>query len=150
MSLFDEEKCGGIIRRINNLTPENKARWGKMNVSQMLCHCTDGLRMATGEREVKDKSNFIFRTILKPLVIHVLPMPKGAPTAAEINPMRDGTQPTEFESDRQTLIACIENICSLPESHAWARHAAFGKMNRRQWGLLAHKHIDHHLKQFGV
>lgn len=150
MSLFDERKRGEIVSRINLLMPESRALWGKMNVNQMLCHCADGLRMATGEREVKDKSNFVFRTILKPLVIHVLPMPKDAPTAQEINPLRDGTQPTDFENDRQTLIACIENICSLPENHAWARHAAFGKMNRRQWGLLAHKHIDHHLKQFGV
>ena len=150
MSLFDEQNRGELVKRINNLTPESRALWGKMNVNQMLCHCADGLRMATGEREVKDKSNFVFRTILKPLVLHVLPIPKGAPTAKEINPLQDGTQPTEFENDRQMLIACIENICSLPENHAWARHAAFGKMSRRQWGLLARKHIDHHLKQFGV
>ncbi|HEX8249656.1 MAG TPA: DUF1569 domain-containing protein [Pyrinomonadaceae bacterium] len=150
MSLFDEQKCRAVINRINRLTPESKALWGKMNVSEMLCHCADGLRMATGEREVADKSNFLFRTILKPLVIYALPMPKGAPTAKEINPMIDGTKPTDFEADRQALISCIENMCSLLENHAWAPHAAFGKMNRKQWGLLAHKHIDHHLKQFGA
>lgn len=150
MSLFDEQKRAEILSRIHQLTPESKALWGKMNVGEMLCHCADGVKMATGEREVADKSNFVFRTIIKPLIIYILPMPKGAPTANEINPLKDGSKPVDFESDRQTLIECIENICALPENYSWARHAAFGEMSRKQWGLIAHKHLDHHLKQFGV
>jgi hypothetical protein len=150
MSLFDEKKCGEIVARIKKLTPESKAAWGKMNVGEMLCHCTDGIKMATGEREVKEKSTFLFRTIVKPLIIYVLPMPKSAPTADEINPTKSGTKPTEFEADRRALLDSIENACSLPENHSWANHAAFGKLSHRQWGILAHKHIDHHLKQFGV
>ncbi|HSK74712.1 MAG TPA: hypothetical protein VK892_23630 [Pyrinomonadaceae bacterium] len=118
MSLFDEQKREKIIFRINQLTPESKALWGKMNVNQMLCHCADGLKMATGEREVADKSNFVFRTILKPLIIHVLPMPKNAPTARELNPLIDGSKPVDFEADRKTLIECIENMCALPENHS--------------------------------
>jgi hypothetical protein len=150
MSLFDEEKCAGIVARINRLTPGSRAAWGKMNVGEMLCHCTDGLKMATGERVVADKSNFLFRALVKPLVLYVLPMPKGAPTADEINPAKSGTRPQEFEADRRALLVAIENFCAQPEDFAWAKHAAFGKMSRREWGLIAHKHIDHHLKQFGV
>jgi len=150
MSLFDKQKCEQIIARINKLTPASSAAWGKMNVGEMLCHCTDGMKMATGERAVKDKSNFLFRHVVKPLVIYVLPMPKEAPTADEINPAKDGTKPLEFEADRRALLDSVENFCALPENHPWANHAAFGKLSRRQWGLIAHKHIDHHLKQFGV
>ena len=150
MSLFDKQKCAEIVFRINQLTPESSAAWGKMNVGEMLCHCADGIKMATGERAVRDKSNFLFRTIVKPLVIYVLPMPKGAPTADEINPAKSGTKPSEFEADRRALLDAVENFCALPETHAWSNHAAFGKLSRRQWGLIAHKHIDHHLKQFGV
>jgi hypothetical protein len=150
MSLFDEKKCAEIVARINRLAPESSAAWGKMNVGEMLCHCADGIKMATGEREVADKSNFLFRTIVKSLVIYVLPMPKGAPTADEINPAKNGTQPTDFEADRRALLDAIENFCSQPEDFSWANHAAFGKLSRRQWGLIARKHIDHHLKQFGV
>jgi hypothetical protein len=150
MSLFEKQKCAEIVSRINKLTPESRAVWGKMNIGEMLCHCTDGIKMATGEREVKDKSNFLFRHVVKPLVIYVLPMPKGAPTADEINPAKSGTQPSEFVADREALLDSIENFCALPENYAWAKHAAFGKLSRRQWGLIAHKHLDHHLKQFGV
>lgn len=121
-----------------------------MNVSQMLCHCTDGMKMATGEREVSDKSNFLLRTVVKPLILYILPMPKGAPTAKELDQMKEGTTPTEFEKDRRELLDCMEKVCSLQKDYKWAAHPTFGKMNHRQWGLLAHKHIDHHLKQFGV
>jgi Protein of unknown function (DUF1569) len=149
-TLFDSAKREEIINRINKLTRENKAAWGQMKVGEMLCHCADGLKMSTGELAVADKSSFIFRTIFKPLVIYVLPMPKGAPTANEINPAIDGTKPADFENDRQTLLESLEKLCALPENHPWAKHPAFGKLSYKQWGLLGHKHLDHHLKQFGV
>jgi hypothetical protein len=149
-TLFDSAKRNEIIFRINKLTPESKAAWGKMNVGQMLCHCADGIKMSTGELTVADKSNFMFRNVFKPLFIYVLPMPKGAPTADEINPAVDGTKPADFEKDRQTLLDWWEKACALPENHPWAKHPAFGGLSYKQWGLLAHKHLDHHLKQFGV
>ena len=149
-SLFDSIKREEIISRIDKLTPENKALWGRMNVSQMLCHCADTLKMATGERPVADKSSFAKRALLKPLILYVLPIPKGVPTASELDQAREGTSPTDFETDRKDLLSLIERICSLRQDFTWAAHPAFGKMNYKQWGLLAHKHIDHHLKQFGV
>jgi len=150
MSLFNENKCGEIVNRINKLSPESKALWGKMNVNQMLCHLADALKMAINEREVADKSSFAARVFLKPLVLYVLPIPKNVPTAREIDQMQDGTPPVDFEADKKDLLVCIEKMCALQEDFAWAAHAKFGSMNRREWGLLAHKHIDHHLKQFGV
>ncbi len=139
-----------IVERINLLMPESKGAWGKMSVGEMLCHCTDGIKMSTGELAVADKSNLFLRTIIKPLIVYVLPMPKGAPTADEINPTIKGTKPEEFENDRRALIEHIEKLCALPEAHSWAKHPAFGKLSHKQWGLLGHKHLDHHLKQFSV
>lgn len=150
MSIFNESKHEEIVARINRLTPESKAAWGKMTVGEMLCHCADGVRMSTGELAVADKSTFFLRSVIKPLIVYVLPMPKSAPTAEEINPQIRGTKPEEFEDDRRKLLECLENVCALPADHSWARHPAFGKLSHRQWGLLAHKHLDHHLKQFGV
>lgn len=150
MSLFDSNKCDEIINRINRLTPESRALWGKMDVNQMLCHCADAIKMATREREVADKSSFAKRALLKPLVLYVLPIPKNVPTARELDQTQGGTTPTDFESDKRDLLASIEKMRSLRDDYDWAPHPTFGRMNRRQWGLLAHKHMDHHLKQFGV
>lgn len=150
MSIFDERKRGQIVDRINKLTPESRAAWGKMSVGEMLCHCSDGIKMSTGELPVADKSDFFLRIVVKPLIVYALPMPKGAPTADEINPTINGTKPEDFENDRRLLLENLEKMCALPETHPWARHPTFGKMSYKQWGLLGHKHIDHHLKQFGV
>ncbi len=30
------------------------------------------------------------------------------------------------------------------------RHPVFGLMTRAQWGRWAYRHMDHHLRQFGV
>jgi hypothetical protein len=150
MNLFDSDKCAEIVRRINELTPASEPLWGRMNVGQMLCHLTDSLKMAIGERPFEDKSSFASRVILKPLVLYVISVPKNVPTAKEMDQMRDGTPPAEFAADRAELLACLEKMCSLREDFAWSPHVKFGPMNRKQWGRLAYKHIDHHLKQFGV
>lgn len=148
--MFKNADRAAITDRINRLKPDSKALWGKMNVSEMMCHCADGVEMATGERDVADRSSFLFRTIVKPLVLYVLPMPKSAPTAPELNPHLEGTKPDEFAKDRSRLNECIEKLADLPADFSFAPHAAFGSMTRDQWGILIHKHIDHHLKQFGV
>lgn len=152
MSLFDEQKRGEIIARINNLTSETKGMWGKMNVNQMICHCTDGLRGSLGElgSEVKDESNFLSRSLIKWLVLYIIQMPKEVPTSDRVNQMKDGTKPTGFESDRKTLLEFIEKVSAKSDDFAWATHFKFGALNRNEWGILSYKHIDHHLKQFGV
>ena len=38
-NVFTKEVADSLIARINTLTPESKAQWGKMSVAQMLAHC---------------------------------------------------------------------------------------------------------------
>lgn len=149
-TLFDHTARENIRRRLGNLTPETTAKWGKMNVGQMLCHVNDGFRMSIGELPVQDKSNVFMRTVVKFLILNVVPMPKGAPAAPELDQMKNGTPPADFERDRELVLASLDNLAALPGSHKWASHPAFGRLTREQWGKLGYKHIDHHLKQFGV
>lgn len=97
MNLFDKTKRAELIARLNRLTPESKAVWGKMTAGEMLCHCLDGSRMAVGEIAGTDRSNFFTRTIIKYLVVYAIPIPKGAPAPPEINPHKHGTKPQDFE-----------------------------------------------------
>ena len=151
MSLFDEKKREEIVSRINQLTPEAKGFWGKMNANQMICHCTDALRGCLGElSELKDESNFLTRSLMKWMVLYVIQIPKDVPTSKRVDQMFDGTKPTDFESDRNTLLEFIEKITAKNNDFAWSAHFKFGAMKRDEWGILGYKHIDHHLKQFGV
>lgn len=38
-NIFNPNDSAEIINRINKLTPQTKANWGKMTVAQMLAHC---------------------------------------------------------------------------------------------------------------
>jgi hypothetical protein len=152
MSLFDDHKRSGLINRINQLTPENKALWGKMNVNQMICHTTDQLRLAFGDIK-RDLQNapFIKRTLIKWLALYVISIPKNVPTLPEADQLAGGgTKPTDFVTDKATLLHHIENFTIQADDFRWGYHGAFGQLNRKEWGILAYKHLDHHLKQFGV
>jgi hypothetical protein len=149
-TIFDPKVADDLRRRIEDLTPESQPLWGKMNVGQMMCHVTDGFRMSMGERPLPDQSSFLDRTLLKFLVIKVIKMPRSAPTAAGLDQMKEGTPPAAFQEDRKALVDAFDHICSLPADHAWASHPKFGPMTHAEWGILGFKHIDHHLRQFGV
>ncbi len=152
MNLHNEKERAELTSRIRALDPDSKGSWGKMNVNQMLCHCADGLRGALGELgTVTDQSSFVSRTFIKPLVLYVIPIPKDVPTSKRADQVNgDGTPPTDFESDRTTLIGLIERLAETPADFDWSTHFKFGKMNRDEWGIMSAKHIHHHLKQFGV
>jgi hypothetical protein len=57
----------------------------------------------------------------------------------------------EFMSERSRLIAAIESFASEgPMGCSRYPHPFFGPLNPQQWAILAYKHVDHHLRQFGV
>lgn len=149
-TLLDQATANEIRQRVERLTPASEALWGKMDVNQMLCHITDGIKMSTGERPVPDDSNILTRTLLKFLVVNVIQMPKNVPTMPEIDQQKQGTKPEEFAADLAEFLSYFDKIVSLPPDAPRAAHPKFGPMTHAQWGKLGFKHLDHHLRQFGV
>ena len=43
-----------FLTRIDSLTPIHKSKYGKMNVNQMVCHCTDFYHTALKEISLID------------------------------------------------------------------------------------------------
>ena len=139
-----------IEERINSLNESSHRLWGKMNVNQMVCHCSDQLKLAFGELPSKDVSNFLLKTVLKHLILLGMPAPKGkVETLPEIKQGVGGTKPTTFEQDKKTLLDFIRNFQNRIEKNPNQVHAAFGELSTDQWGRLCYIHLDHHLKQFG-
>ena len=139
-----------LIARVERLSPESRAIWGKMNANQMMCHLTDQMRLATNEKDVPATSNPVSRTLGKWMVLYVIPVPKNVRTSPKVDQTIDGTKPTDFESDRKTLLGFIEKMSNLPDDFPWGSHFRFGAMNKKQWCAFTYKHADHHLRQFGV
>lgn len=136
-----------LAKRIDGLSPAATARWGRMDCAQMLAHLTDGVRMALGELAVTTKGPRALRVApIRHAVIHWLPFPKGAPTAPELLTRRASVHLEECADLKHLL----ERMGAMEGAREWPEHPAFGRLTSRDWGTLVHRHVDHHLRQFGA
>ena len=81
-SIYSAETLKEIVSRIDKLSPDSKALWGKMNVSQMMAHCVEPLKVSTGK--TNEPRLFIGRILapfLKKGYYNDKPWPKNSPTA---------------------------------------------------------------------
>ncbi len=148
-NVFDPEVTAGLIRRIRALTPETRPAWGKMNVAQMLAHCSVPYEMVFEDRHPRPGAlmRFFLRTFVKRGVVNERPYPRNAPTAPAFRVSSD----RDFEEERERLIAYLERTCDLGGAHFDGLPSlSFGPLTRQEWNNLFYKHLDHHLTQFGV
>lgn len=147
-TLFSTKTTADIIQRIHQLERTSLPKWGEMSVTQMLAHCQVGFKVATGELQLK--RSFTARIIgpfAKMVVLNNKPFKQNLPTAKEfmVDDYRD------FEYEKQALIQMIEHFCLKGEKGVTTLpHPLFGKMKPEEWSKSLWKHLDHHLRQFGV
>ena len=145
-SIFNPRHHLELHDRVQRLTMTHKPQWGKMTPLEMVAHLSDSLRMASGELDVAPKRVPLRFAPLKQLVLYVLPIPKGLATSPELIRRKPGDWSAEVAGLREELNGLVERG---GEALAPA-HPAFGKMSAKQWGVLIYRHMDHHLRQFGV
>jgi hypothetical protein len=134
--------------RIARLDPEASAKWGRMTAAQMVCHLNDSFRVAMGEKYASPATSLLQRTFIKWVALRTpVRWPPGVPTRPEIEQGRGGTPPAEWESDRAELLRLMD---AFAQSETFGLHPAFGKMTQRDWLIWGYRHVDHHLRQFGV
>lgn len=148
-SLRNESDRTAIITRLKKLTGDEVAQWGKMNLGQMMSHLVQAGELPF-VASVPERSTFFSRIFIKPLVLYVLPMPKEVKVSPQLDQQEQGRAPVDFASDRETVIGLIERLGKLAADEKCLNHPLFGPMSAAEWAGIAHKHTDHHLKQFGV
>jgi len=145
-NLYDSSVKQGIIDRIHKLTAQTQRQWGKMDVAQMLAHVQEPIHVALGKRELK--GHWLLKLIgplFKSKLYNGQPYKQGLPTDRSY--IMTGTI-KEFEKEKQQLLELINNFHE--PNVIDAKHPVFGKFTKEQWGLATWKHLDHHLRQFGV
>lgn len=143
------EKLAELRSRLSRLSPTSERRWGRMTPHQAVCHLADAFRFSLGERPTTPVSLPIPTFLIRVLALHTpLPWPKGSPTLPEFDQEQKGTPPEEFDADREALLHLLDRFVETRDG--WPRHPAMGNLSRRQWGRWAYRHLDHHLRQFGV
>ncbi|NHN27919.1 DUF1569 domain-containing protein [Flavobacterium jejuense] len=146
-NIFDPKDNQEIIKRIHNLTPESKPLWGKMSVDQMLSHCISPIAVALGIETLK--ISFPMRMLGRMMKKSWLDAPefkKNSPTAKEF--IRKETY--DFELTKNQLIERIQKLGEGFQVVQLEVHPFWGKLNEADWNNLQWKHLDHHLRQFGV
>ena len=134
-----------ILNRLRKLTPEHKAKWGKLTPDKLVCHLSDQLRVALGDKETRDVSTFFLRNIMKNLFINLpMPVPKGK---VKTVPEMLSTNPINLERDINTF---EELLTRVSQETCSARHPAFGPLNHKEWCVMIKKHLEHHFEQFGL
>jgi hypothetical protein len=144
-TIFDKATRDELVARINTLSENSTAQWGKMNVYQMLKHSTLWVEwVLAGE---KYKQAFIGRLFGKMALKGVLkdesPLQRNTPTLAEL---RIKEKTGDVESEKKKWAVLIEKLAHF--SSPDFVHTFFGKMTKEQVGYMAYKHMDHHLRQF--
>jgi len=146
-SVLNEKERQVLCRRVASLTGSSVPRWGRMNVAAMLAHLCQSSRMALGELPVRPKGKRAFQVFpLKHLILYVVPFPKGTPTSPELLV----AEPGPVAAGQASLEELLQRVGTGPTEGVGPVHPLFGELSRKEWGVLMHKHVDHHLRQFGV
>src|ERR1041385_674558 len=147
-NLYDPKDNAGILERISKVKPDSKAQWGTMNAAQMMAHIHVAMQSAMGNNNMK--RSFMGRFIgplIKPGVMGSKPLPKSTPTdVTHIFP-----NDIDFAESQSKAIAAVKKFIENGPSKATTHpHPFFGRLTPGEWAILQWKHLDHHLRQFGV
>ncbi|MEO6304556.1 MAG: hypothetical protein ABIP51_15460, partial [Bacteroidia bacterium] len=85
-TVLDKTTREELIGRINSLNENSKAQWGKMNVQQMIMHCTLWEEMAFGKRKYKQVfiGKIFGKFAMKKILKDDAPLTRGTPTVPDM------------------------------------------------------------------
>jgi hypothetical protein len=148
-TVFDSQVREELVERIKSLNKDHKAQWGQMNLFQMVKHNTYWNGWIWG----KDKHTYkqvlmgkIFgKMALRKMIKDEKPLDKNIPTSSQFK-VKEKNGDLEAEKLKWILLTKAYENYDNPDFI----HDFFGKMTKEQIGILAYKHSDHHLRQFGA
>jgi len=145
---FLQHECIPLMRTIDAATVP---RWGKMSAQQMVEHVSGFFKISTEK-------------LIFPLTTAVEHLPKYREFLLSEKEFRENTKapilpphplPVKYPTmdhavaDLQKQVNdFFEYFRERPEKKTL--HPAFGELNFEEWVQLHHKHVKHHLKQFGI
>jgi hypothetical protein len=148
-NLFEAARAEEVKERIANLKPESPRQWGTMNAAQAMAHCAAGLELALGDRTTPQMFlGRIIGGIIKPMVLgNDEPMRRNSPTVKGLVVQDE----RDLGPERGRLCGLIDRFsASGPDRCTTHPHSFFGRLTPNEWAVLMYKHLDHHLRQFGV
>jgi hypothetical protein len=147
-NLFEKDTAQEIIARVQQLQPGSQRQWGRMDVAQMLAHCANTMDMASGRLNIpRVFIGRILGPLVKPIFTNEKPFAKNSPTDKKLRII----DARDFAREQERLIEGVRQFHEGGEAKCTRHpHPFFGPMNPPDWARGTYKHLDHHLRQFGV
>ena len=148
-NLFEGAKVKEVKQRMAQLRPNSERVWGQMNPAQALAHCSRGIELAVGDRmPPRMLLGRIIGRIVKPMALgNDEPMRRNSPTVKDLVVQDE----RDLGMERERLCGLIDRFAAAgPVGCTTHPHSFFGRLTPDEWATLMYKHLDHHLRQFGV
>ena len=147
-NIFHPTEAAAIISRLEKVEPQSKALWGKMSAAQMLAHIQIQVEVAVGTRTIKRNIfGVLFGKMAKKSLMKDKPFSKNLPT----HPTFIIKDSPDFYKEKNAALHLMHTLINNgTEGLSKLPHPFFGKMTDDEWGILVWKHMDHHLRQFGL
>jgi hypothetical protein len=145
-NLFDVHTFENCLERIHVINDKTVSQWGKMNAAQMLHHCQKPLEVVLQKKDHGLKSNLLAQWFFKRMMYNDKPWSKGmqTPKCFKVETAK------EMDEEKKVLINLLQEFFAQRKREKWPKHPVFGKFTPEQVGKMQFKHLDHHLKQFGI
>jgi len=145
--LFNPDEVEALIKRIDSLTPDANAVWGKMNAAQALAHCVPPLEIAIGDRSMKRGwIGILFGGMARKKLLKETPFDRNMPTA----PSFKVTDSRDLAREKERVTSLVKRFTEAGRAGLEGKiHPFFGALTPEEWSHLQWKHLDHHLRQFG-
>ena len=143
-NFFDSNQYVKMRQRVEHLKPNAQRMWGKMDVSQMMAHCSLQIETALGKTTRPDVGTFFTKYIVRRVLPFLTKIPMGTKSGAGLIVKDD----RNFDIEKKRLLDNIEQAFLNSNKGNWHPHIAFGKLSGKEWGHLIPLHLDHHLRQF--
>ncbi len=147
-NLLYREAANAICARVEKLSHENAPRWGEMNATEMLLHCNICNRQIL-EEERGDEKTAVGQYLLRILALYIAPHFKKGVKSEPRNITKGLIDSASFNEQKDEFVRLIKQF-PLQEKEFTLTHPAFGNISTNEWGIAAYKHMDHHLRQFGI
>ena len=147
-NLLEKQAADEIIARVDKLEPGSKRQWGEMNATEMLLHCN------LCNRQILEESRSGRKTtpgqfLLRILALYIAPHFKKGIRSESRHITRGEIDSLRFLEQKHEFIHLIK-LFPVSRQPLTLTHPAFGNISTNEWGIAAYKHMDHHLRQFGV
>ncbi|MGV3538164.1 MAG: DUF1569 domain-containing protein [Rufibacter sp.] len=148
-NIFEPAVTQEIIQRLHRLRPDTQPQWGTMAVGQMLAHCNVLYEMVYSQQHPRPNAfkRFVLRLLVKDSVVNEKPYKPHTRTA----PWFIIRETKDFDLEKARLIQHLEKTQALGAAHFEGKdYHSFGSLTSHEWNNMFYKHLDHHLRQFGV